>query len=165
MKIGLLTSVLVAFCTAAHAERTVEGFWQDIAGRTLFQRDAAPGSTMGNWSARDLDQTYPQAKEIRRAGGAYELTDLNFDDADYRVKVLGASERSIEFIRMTTFAPCAVHHRCSLEDEQLFCAMEKTCYDAGRHQLEWRGEERYVRRTHCQRLGGAELLGIPVRCR
>jgi hypothetical protein len=165
MKTALLAGLLAAFSAAAHAQPSIEGFWQDIAGRTLFQRDAAPGATIGRWSERELDQTYPHAKQIRKTNDVFELIDLNFNDLDYRVKVLGGSERSIEFIRMTTFAPCAMHHRCSLDGEQLFCAVEKMCYEDGKHQIDWRGEDRYIRRSHCERLGAAQLLGIPVRCR
>jgi hypothetical protein len=96
MKLAVLALALAAFSAPLHAKNapgTIEGFWQDIAGRTLFQRDAAPGASFGGWSERALDQTYPHAKEIRKAAGAYELVDLNFNDADYRVKVLGASDR------------------------------------------------------------------------
>jgi hypothetical protein len=31
--------------------------------------------------------------------------------------------------------------------------------------LDWRGEERYARRTHCERTSVEQALGIPTRCR
>lgn len=160
--VTLLTFSILSFPLQA---QTIEGFWQDIAGRSLFQRGASPSDSFGAWSARALDQTYPHAKEIRRSGAGYEVLDLNFDDADYRVKVLSAADDRIEFIRMTTWVPCAMRHRCSLQGEELFCSMERMCYEEGKHQVDWRGEERYTRRSSCERDGRQQLLGIPVRCR
>jgi hypothetical protein len=68
---------------AAQADKspTIEGFWQDIAGRTTFMRNVPPTSTYGAWNECELDATYPQAKHIHRSGKVFELSDLNYDRA------------------------------------------------------------------------------------
>ena len=63
------------------------------------------------------------------------------------------------------FPVCAMHHSCRLDGEQLFCALENLCLENGREVLDWRGEERYVRRASCERDGRRQAQGIPVKCR
>jgi hypothetical protein len=63
----------------AQTIQTIEGFWQDIAGRTTFKRNASPASVYGSWHERELDATYPRAKLIRKSGSAFNLVDLNYD--------------------------------------------------------------------------------------
>ena len=100
--------------------RTIEGFWQDIAGRTLFKRDATPEDVMGAWYTRDVGLPYFDAKLIQKSGATYELLDLRYS-ADYVVKVLGTTEDSIEFVRTTTWSGCRMHHKCRLDGAELFC--------------------------------------------
>ena len=138
---------------------TIEGFWQDAARRILFSRNAPPGYSYGRWTALDLQQTYPSAKRIQRSGPTFELTDLLYDQEEI-IQVLKATEESIEFTRTSTWSGCSMRHKCSLQSRELFCALENVCRDV----LEWRGEERYVRRASCERDGARQAQGIPVRC-
>ena len=155
--------LLVLTATPLYAQ-TIEGFWQDAERRILFDRRAPASYKYGAWTQLDQEQTYPAAKSIRKSGGRYELIDLLYDE-EYAVKVLSANEQSIEFIRSAQFPACAMHHDCRLEGEQLFCALQNVCREDGRDVLDWRGEERYVRRASCERDGKRQLQGIPVKCR
>jgi hypothetical protein len=152
---------------AAQAEKspTIEGFWQDVAGRTTFMRNVPPASTYGAWNERELDATYPQAKHIRRSGEVFELLDLNYDEKEYSVKVLNADEKRISFVREVRWSSCRVQHDCSLNGNEMLCAMETTCPEAGKQVVDWRGDERYIRRAACERDGRAQAQGIPVKCR
>jgi hypothetical protein len=164
---SLFLAVLM-LSTAAHAqtavEHTVEGFWQDAARRILFAREAPPSYVYGVWNSLDLLQTYPSAKHIRRVGKSFELIDLVYND-DYAIKVVSAKEDSIEFVRSAKWSACGMHHNCRLEGEELFCSLENICQEAGRNVVDWRGEERYIRRANCERQGRPQMLGFPVRCR
>jgi hypothetical protein len=172
--------VLLAFATAAafaqptpepgkpvdraQAGKTIEGFWQDSARRILFSRDAPSAYLYGTWNALDPQQTYPAAKHIRRSGRSFELTDLLFDD-EYTIKVVSAREDGIEFVRSTQSPACGMRHQCRLDGDELFCSLENICREGGRDVLDWRGEERYVRRALCERDGKRQAQGIPVICR
>ena len=162
MRAFCLMLLMLALATAAKAQ-SVEGFWQDVAGRSLSMRGAPPGSVFGAWGARDLDQTYPQAKQIRRSGTSFELIDLNYDD-QYVVKVVSAQEDRINFVRADRWSGCGMHHACRLDGEQLFCSMRNLCRVDDQVVMQWEGEERYVRRAHCERVGRTEAQGIPVKC-
>ncbi len=144
---------------------TIEGFWQDIAGRTTFMRNIAPASTYGDWNERELDATYPQVKHIRRSGGAFELSDLNYDEKEYSVKVVSADEKRIRFVREVHWSSCRVQHDCSLSGNEMLCAIETSCPEGGKQVVDWRGEERYIKRAACERDGRAQAQGIPVKCR
>ena len=171
--------VLLAFATAAFAQsspepgkpgggvqagKTIEGFWQDSARRILFSRDAPPAYIYGTWNTLDPQQTYPAAKQIRRSGRSFELIDLLFDD-EYTVKVVSAREDGIEFVRSTQSPACGMRHQCRLDGDELFCSLENICREGGRDVLDWRGEERYVRRALCERDGKRQAQGIPVICK
>lgn len=142
----------------------IEGYWQDTARRILFAREAPPDYAYGTWSPLDQDQTYPAAKEIRRSGSTYELVDLLYDD-EHVIKVIDAGKDGIRFVRYTESLACGMHHNCRLEGDELFCSLANYCRRDGLSVLEWRGEERYARRTLCERDGRRQLLGIPVVCR
>ena len=146
-----------------HAQ-TIEGFWQDSERRILFDRAAPASYEYGRWNVLDQQQTYPSAKQIRNSGGRFELVDLLYDD-EHAIKVVSADDRAITFIRSAKFPACAMHHSCRLDGEQLFCALENLCLENGREVLDWRGEERYVRRASCERDGRRQAQGIPVKCR
>ena len=143
---------------------TIEGFWQDSARRILFDRSAPPGYSYGGWNQLDPAQTYPQAKQIRKSAVGFELLDLLYDDEEI-IRVDKAGPRSIEFVRITKWTGCSMRHQCALQGEELLCSLENVCPVAGREVLDWRGEERYVRRTNCERDGKRQAQGIPVRCR
>jgi hypothetical protein len=161
--LGFLTTV-TAFAQPSGG-KTIEGFWQDTARRILFSREAPPGYAYGQWIGLDPEQTYPTAKHIRRSGTAFELVDLLYDN-DEAIKVLKASESSIEFTRTTRWSGCSVHHQCGLEQDQLLCSLRTSCPATSGERLVWQGEERYVRRASCERQqSGREAQGIPVRCR
>ncbi len=155
--------LLLLAATAAEAQ-TIEGFWQDSERRILFDRRAPASYQYGAWTPLDQQQTYPSAKKIRNSGGRFELVDLLYDD-EHAIKVVGADDRAITFIRSAKFPACAMRHSCRLDGEQLFCALENLCLENGREVLDWRGEERYVRRASCERDGRRQAQGIPVRCR
>ncbi len=164
MKRSLAAFLLLLAAAGAQAQ-TIEGYWQDAARRILFDRSAPPSYVYGAWHPLDLDQTYPAAKAIRRSGEKYELVDLNFDE-QYGIKIVAADEKSIRFVRTSSYPACAMHHSCRLDGEQqLLCALENRCQVDGREVLDWRGEERYVRRASCERDGKVQAQGIPVKCR
>ena len=159
-----LVLLLLTLPGAAQAQSTIEGFWQDATRRILFDRRAPASYVYGAWSPLDQQQTYPSAKQIRKSGGGYELVDLLYDD-EYAIKVMSASHDSIQFIRSATFPACSMNHRCRLDGEQLFCSLENICREGGREVVDWRGEERYVRRAQCERDGKRQAQGIQVKCR
>jgi hypothetical protein len=141
--------------------KSIEGYWQDTARRILFSRDAPPGYVYGQWTALDQKQTYPTAKHIRRAGTGFDLVDLLYDDQE-AVKVLKASDSSIDFTRTNRWSGCSVLHECGLEQDQLVCSLRTSCADG----LVWQGEERYARRVSCERTQmRPEAQGIPSVCR
>lgn len=171
----LLLSTLFALSPTACAQisseqpkpvtaRTIEGYWQDMARRITFAREAPPTYVYGGWTNLDPEQTYPSAKQIRKSGGTFELVDLLYDD-DYAIKIVRASSDGIEFVRSMKSSACAIHHRCRLDGEALYCSLENICQEAGRPVLDWRSEERYARRVVCERDGRPQAQGIPVRCR
>jgi hypothetical protein len=141
--------------------QTIEGYWQDTARRILFSPGAPAGYKYGQWTALDQEQTYPAAKHIRRSGRSFDLVDLLYDDQEV-IKVLKASDDTIEFTRTTRWSGCSVHHRCGLDQDQLLCSLQTSCAD----RLVWQGEERYERRASCERRQSRpEAQGIPVICR
>lgn len=162
MRLSRLMFLMLALSSAVSAQ-SIEGYWQDVAGRSLSMRGAPADSVFGGWGARDLDQTYPQAKQIRKDGSSFDLMDLNYDD-EYIVKVVSAKEDRIIFVRSARWSQCGMHHACRLEGEGLLCSMRNLCREGGQVVLQWEGEERYVRRTHCSRVGRTEAQGIPVKC-
>jgi hypothetical protein len=155
---------LSGFAYAQAPGKTIEGFWQDAARRILFSRDAPPAFVYGRWSELDQSQTYPSAKQIRRSGASYELVDLLYDEQE-TIRVVHARNDVIEFIRTTNWSGCAMHHKCELQGEQLLCSLENLCPVEGRTVLNWRGEERYVRRASCERTDKRQAQGIPHVCR
>jgi len=167
MKSVIPTLVALMMTASAFAQpadgKTIEGFWQDSARRILFSRNAPPSYAYGLWTILDPHQTYPSAKQIRRSASGFELLDLLYDQEEI-IHVVNASERSIEFTRTSTWSGCSMGHKCSLQSDELFCALENICRAEGHDVLDWRGEERYVRRTNCERTDGRQAQGIPVRC-
>ena len=161
----LLLLPLLLFPATPRAQQTIEGYWQDVAGRTTFQRNVSPSSTYGDWNERELDATYPQAKLIRRSAAGFDLADMNYDEKDYSVRVLRSEPERIAFVRKANWSACRMEHDCRLDGKELFCAMQSVCAENGRDVVDWRGDERYVRRQHCERDGGAQMQGIPVKCR
>ena len=161
---SVVLSCLLAASAAAQDVKTIEGFWQDAARRILFSRDAPPSYVYGEWTAIDQQQTYPSAKQIRKSGAGYELLDLLYDEQEI-IKILHASDDSIEFVRTTKWSGCSMHHKCELQGEQLFCSLENICPVDGRAVLDWRGEERYMRRASCVRTDKRQAQGIPHVCR
>ena len=143
---------------------SIEGYWQDMARRITFARGAPAAHVYGGWTNLDPEQTYPSAKQIRKSGGNFELVDLLYDD-DYAIKVLGAREDGIEFVRTMKWSACGIHHACRIAGEELYCSLENICREGGQPVLEWRSEERYTRRAVCERDGRPQAQGIPVRCR
>jgi len=179
----LLMLALFAFSNAAHAQSprdgtnpvdkapdrgakalTIEGFWQDKARRILFARNAPPAYAYGVWTTLNPQDMYALAKQIRWTGGGFELIEFQFEEEDYPIRVLNASEDSIEFVRTPRWSTCGMHHKCRLNGEELFCSLENLCREAGREVLDWRGEERYERRVHCERIARRQGQGIPLRC-
>jgi hypothetical protein len=155
---GLFLAALLAGPAFA---QSIEGYWQDTERRILYSPDAPPGYVFGRWTALDQAQTYPAAKSIRRAGDAYELDDLLYDNEE-AIKVLRAAPERIDFTRTNRLTSCTTVHACELQAaDQLFCALETRCAE----QVVWRGEERYARRATCERDGKRQQQGIPVRCR
>jgi hypothetical protein len=149
----------------AQTTQTIEGYWQDIAGRTTFKRNAAPPTVYGSWHARELEATYPQAKLIRKSGAGFDLSDLNYDEKDYSVKVLQSEPSRITFVRKANWSACRTEHDCRLDGKELYCSMRTFCEEEGKDVLDWTGDERYVRRAHCERDGRVQLQGFPVKCR
>ena len=171
-----LPVVFLALAGAAYAQapspmkqlgdsKTIEGYWQDASRRILYSRNAPQGYAYGTWNALPQDQTYPSAKQIRHSASGYAVVDLLYDDSEHTIRVVSASDTGIEFIRTLAFPACSMHHRCRLEGEELFCSLENTCEEKGASVLDWRGEERYVRRALCERDGRRQAQGIPVNCR
>ena len=147
------------------AASTIEGYWQDIAGRITFKRNALPADSYGDWYERALDATYPAAKHIRRAGPSFEIADLNSDEKDYSVRVLQANERHIDFVRSAKWSPCRVDHSCRLAGDEMLCTMETVCVEQGKEYVDLRAEERFIRRNHCVRTTTRpEAQGFPVTC-
>ena len=165
MKALCLLFLPLLLLSNAHAQtQTIEGFWQDIAGRTLYKRDVAPTATYGTWQPRDIGLPYFDTKRIRRTAAGYELTDLRYGD-DYQIRVIQARDDGIEFVRAPAWSACRMHHRCQQKGDEMLCALEQLCSEAGKDVLDWRGEERYARRAHCERTSVEQALGIPTRCR
>ena len=164
MKKQCALAVLLLSASNVQAQ-TIEGFWQDIAGRTTFKRAVSASSVYGSWHARGLDATYPQAKLIRRTAAGFDLVDLNYDDKDYSVRVLASDASRIAFIRQANWSACRTEHDCRLAGDELACSMRTLCDEAGKEVLDWQGDERYVRRAHCERDGRVQLQGFPVKCR
>jgi len=163
--LALLLLCGLAGAAGAAGAQTIEGYWQDTARRILFSPDAPSGYVYGQWAPLDQQQTYPSAKQIRRAGGGFDLVDLLYDDEEV-IKVVRADEQRIDFIRTNQLSRCAARHECRLESpNQLFCALETSCPNAKGEQVVWRGEEQYARRASCERDGKRQAQGIPVRCR
>ena len=156
--LGPITLLLLA-ATAAQAQ-TIEGFWQDSARRILFDRAAPASYEYGRWNVLDPQQTYPAAKQIRKLDKGFELIDLLYD-AEEVIKVVRADDNSIEFVRTSTFTGCSMHHSCMQQVDEMICSLENSCRDV----VDWRGEERYVRRANCERDGRRQAQGIPVKCR
>jgi len=156
---------LFATTLTATASPTIEGYWQDIAGRIVFKHNALPADKYGDWFERPLNATYPHAKRISRAGPSFEITDLLYDAREYRVEVLRADAQRIDFVRAATWSPCRMNHVCRLGGDEMLCELEYVCRVGGRDLVDWRGEERYVRRQACEQVGRQEAQGIPVRCR
>jgi len=150
--------------TSQTQDRSIEGFWQDSARRTLFSRKAPPGYEYGRWTSLDLQQTYPSSKHISKSAEGFAITDLLYG-RDYDVALVRADERSLEFTRTEKWSSCTMHHVCRLENAELFCSLENICMQDGDRIVDWRGEERYVRRAHCERVGREQALGIPNVCR
>jgi len=165
MKTILGFLLLLSFASGAYAQATIEGYWQDIAGRTTFKRDAPPSATYGGWNQRELDQTYPQAKLISRSAASFDLVDLNYDLKEYSFKVLRADAGGISFVRKANWSSCRMEHDCRLAGSELFCSIQNVCVEDGKEVVDWRGDERYIRRAHCEQDGRAQLQGIPVKCR
>jgi hypothetical protein len=154
--LGLL---LLCF-TGSAAAQTIEGYWQDTERRILFAADAPPGYEYGRWTTLDQKQTYPTAKQFRKSAEGYSVIDLLYDDEEV-LKVGRASEKSIEFTRTNTWSKCVAQHQCELNGaDRLLCAIETRCAD----QVVWRGEERYARRSSCERVEVRRAQGIPHRC-
>jgi len=163
-----LCGFLILLCASsaqAQPAGTIEGFWQDVAGRTTFKRNAPPSATYGGWNERELDATYPQAKEIRKSVSGFELADLNYEEKEYSQMVLYTDTSRIAFVRKANWSACRIEHDCRLTGNELLCSMQTVCLEAGKEIVDWRGDERYVRRTHCERDGRVQAQGFPVRCR
>lgn len=137
-----------------------------MARRILFARAAPPAYVYGRWTELDPKETYPTAKEIHRTDGRVSLIDLLYDE-EHPIRVLSSADDRIEFVRSSKYPQCSMHHRCRLEagGNELFCALENVCREGGREVLDWKGEERYVRRAHCERDGSRQAQGIPHWCR
>jgi hypothetical protein len=149
----------------AHAQSTIEGYWQDIAGRITFKRNPLPADRYGDWYERSLDATYPAAKHVRRVGPTYEIADLNYDENDYSVRVLQAHDRQIDFVRKANWSPCRVDHSCRLAGEEMLCTMVTVCVEQGKEYVDLRAEERLIRRHSCVRATTRpEAQGFPVTC-
>jgi len=163
--LGYLGMLLVSEAFAQLTESSIEGYWQDSARRILFSAEAPPGDAYGAWTALDDKQTYPSAKRIAPTPAGVEVTDLLYGD-DHAIEVVGASKDTIEFTRIAKASGCAMHHSCRLVGAELLCALQNLCLVQGQKVVDWRGEERYVRRSHCERVGRLpEAQGIPNRCR
>lgn len=144
---------------------TIEGYWQDIAGRITFKRNPLPADSYGNWYERALDATYPSAKRILRVGSSFEVADLNYDERDFSVRVVRADDRQVDFVRSAKWSPCRVDHSCRLAGEGMLCTMETVCIEQGKEYVDLKAEERFIRRSHCVRTTTRpEAQGFPVVC-
>ena len=165
MRTLLVFAAAVGLAGAAHAQ-SIEGYWQDIAGRITFKRNTLPADSYGDWYTRPLDATYPAAKHFRRLGASFEVADLNYNEKDYPVRVLRSNEREISFVRSASWSACRVEHLCRLAGEELLCTMETICAEQGKEYVDLRAEERFVRRASCVRTTTRpEAQGFPVTCR
>lgn len=92
------------------------------------------------------------------------LTDLLYDD-DHPIRVINSADNRIDFARSSKYPACTMHHRYRLDagGDQMLCALENCCRESGREVLDWKGEERYIRRAHCERDGNRQAQGIPTR--
>jgi hypothetical protein len=164
MRTLLALAVTGLLAIPAHAQ-SIEGYWQDIAGRITYKRNALPADKYGDWYARPLDATYPSAKQFRRAGPGFEVADMNYDEKDYRVRVLESHEQKVVFERSTSWSPCRVHNTCQLAGDEMLCMMETRCVEKGLEYVDLRAEERFIRRKSCARVGAQpQAQGFPVTC-
>jgi hypothetical protein len=165
MRTLLVLGAAVFLAGAAHAQ-SIEGYWQDIAGRITFKRNPLSADSYGDWYARPLDATYPAAKHFRRQGASFEVADLNYDDKEYSVRVLSSTEQEIRFVRSASWSSCRVEHVCQLAGADLICTMDTICLEQGKEYVDLRAEERFVRRSSCERTQTRpEAQGFPVVCR
>src|SRR3979409_1999263 len=134
--------ILVSAMPVAAPAQTSEGLWQDAPRRILFDRAAPPSYAYGRWNTLDPQQTYPAAKQIRKSDKSFELIDLLYDEEEV-IKVVRADDNSIEFVRTSAFTGCSMHHSCVQQVDEMLCSLENSCRDV----VDWRGEERYVRRA------------------
>ena len=164
---ALAFTLLAVYAAQAQSPsaRSIEGYWQDIAGRIVYKHNATSSEKYGDWYSRALDTTYPKAKLIERSGSTFKIVDLNYDDQEYAVRVVRADANSIEYVRAAKWSPCRMNHACRLSGEEMLCELEYVCLAQGKDFVDWRGEERYIRRDSCVRDGKAQLQGIPVKCR
>ena len=170
MKMMLISLALMSFAAVpAQAQpaqvQTIEGYWQDIAGRTTFARNVSPTAVYGTWIDRELDATYPKAKQIGKSAAGFDLVDLNFTEKDYSIRILLSDASRIVFHRIANWSACRMEHDCRLDGKDLFCSNQSVCQEAGKEIVDWRGEERYMRRERCERDGGVQAQGFPVKCR
>jgi hypothetical protein len=149
---------------AKEAFQPIEGYWQDVLGRTLYKRNASPADSYGEWQARDIGLPYFDSKHIRRVATTYELTDLRYSD-DYAIKILDTGHDRIEFLRTPAWSACRMHHLCQAKGDEMLCSLKRICREGDMDALDWQGEERYARRAHCERTSIEQALGIPTRCR
>jgi len=165
--VAILLACLLGFSAYAQstAGKTIEGYWQDTARRILFSSSAPPDYKYGQWTALDQQQTYPSAKHIRRSGSGFDVADLLYDDQE-SIKVLKASDSSIEFTRTNRWSGYSVHHRCGVDGDQMLCSLRATRPEKNMDRVVWEGEERYERRASCERTQSRpEAQGIPSICR
>jgi len=163
MRTLLALAVTSFLAIPAHAQ-SIEGYWQDIAGRITYKRTPLPADKYGDWYARALDATYPSAKRFRRAGSGFEVADMNYDEKDYPVRVLESHEQKVVFVRSASWSPCRVHNTCQLAGEEMLCTMETVCVEKGIEYVDLRAEERFIRRKSCVRIGTVQAQGFPVKC-
>jgi hypothetical protein len=164
MRTLLAVAVTGLLAIPAHAQ-SIEGYWQDIAGRITYKRNPLPADKYGDWYARSLEATYPSAKHFRRSPAGFEVADLNYDEKDYVVRVLSTSEQQVTFVRSAAWSACRVLHVCQLAGQEMLCAMETICLEKGVEQVDLRAEERFIRRNTCVRVAARpEAQGFPVTC-
>jgi len=161
----LLMLATAAFFVSSAQGQSIEGYWQDIAGRITYKHDPQPADKYGDWYTRSLNATYPSAKHFRRVGSSFEVSDLNFDERDYTVRVTQASEQQVEFVRQAKWSPCRVDHTCRLAGSEMLCTMVTVCTEQGKEYVDLRAEERFIRRASCVRgTTRPEAQGFPVSC-
>ena len=165
MRTLLVLAVAIFLAGTAHAQ-SIEGYWQDIAGRITYKRDPQPADKYGDWYTRALDATYPSAKHFHRSPKGIEVTDMNHDEKDYAVRVLAWNDQQVAFVRTAWWSPCRVHHVCQLAGEELLCVMETICKEKSAEYVDLRAEERFIRRSSCTRTTTRpEAQGFPVACK